>query len=258
MRHVPERATADAAAAPARPRCATIAPSSSSDVAALRLAVEGGDIGPGPVVQEVARRRRGEERLPGVGIGIGGRSELHQAPPAPAAQDRRAAARAPASAARPRRAGRWRRRPPRGRAARGAVPTALSSSPPREASTTVRPPNISSAAASAGDARARDRPHDRRLVDRLEPAAQVPQQADHLEHGGDRERQGEALDAHRPHQQRHQRHVDGHRHDRPGHGRPGVLHRVEGARQHVDHDVPDQPDGEEEERARGPIVSRTG
>ena len=49
------------------------------EVAALRLAVEGGHLGPGPVMQEVARRGRTKERLPRCGIGLGGRSQVHQA-----------------------------------------------------------------------------------------------------------------------------------------------------------------------------------
>ncbi len=72
---------------------------------------------------------------------------------------------------------------------------------------------------------------------------------DHLEHRGDRERQCQALDAHRPDQRNHQRDVDGDRDDGPRHRRPRVLHGIEGPRQHVDHDMADEADGEEEQRA---------
>ena len=46
--------------------------------AALRLAVEGGDIGPGPVVQEVAGIGSGQEGGPGGGVRIGRGAKLHQ------------------------------------------------------------------------------------------------------------------------------------------------------------------------------------
>ena len=66
------------------------------------------------------------------------------------------------------------------------------------------------------------------------------------------------LDAHRPDQQDHERDVDRDRDDRPGDGRPRVLHRVERAGQDVDDDVADQPDREVRERVGGALGGRSG
>ena len=54
----------------------------------------------------------------------------------------------------------------------------------------------------------------------------------------------------------HERDVDGDREDRPDHRGPRVLHRVEGASEHVDDDVADEADREEGERARGELRGR--
>ena len=236
---------------------ATIWPSCSSDEAALGLAVEGGYRGPCPVVQEVAGIGPSEQRLPGGSSApVAGRKRL-------------SGTRAPATS--------------RGVSAQLRELVGMHQRGDREKAAVPRPPT--------GAARARVPPH-RRARSRTRPApprgppawpaqrgpqrgpigqrsaAPAPHQSSRsgaagpkpgraLPAAADREGQRQALDPHRSGQDDHQRHVDGDRDDRPQHRDAGVLHGIEGTRQHVHHDMTGEADAEEGERARGALSGGT-
>ena len=118
------------------------------------------------------------------------------------------------------------------------------SSVPRTTNAAALATTVPTAEASPTPSRAdrREAPH---------AAGQEEDQDDGLHPGRDRDRQGDARQPERPHEQDGERHVDDDRADRGEDRRERVLSRVERAGQHGDQRVRGEADEEREQRRRG-------